>query len=119
VNVAARLTELAKRPFHGVLTDEQTLRAAGAGVASAWREAGTVVLRGRTQPTRLFEPVEPEALAGEDLPAAGTPVETDGAQLPSLRLASGSSSMSSSLPPEPSPSGSSSSAPGGPSSPQS
>jgi adenylate cyclase len=56
VNVAARLTELAKRPFRGVLASEETLRSAGPAVARQWRETGTVVLRGRTSPTRLFEP---------------------------------------------------------------
>ena len=57
VNVAARLTELAKRPFHGVLASEETLRSASdPELVALWREAGTVVLRGRSRPTRLFEP---------------------------------------------------------------
>jgi adenylate cyclase len=57
VNVAARLTELAKRPFHGVLASDETLRSASdPDLVTQWREAGTVVLRGRSRPTRLFEP---------------------------------------------------------------
>jgi adenylate cyclase len=66
VNVAARLTELAKRPFHGVLASEETLRAAGGPVVEEWREAGTVVLRGRSRPTRLFEPGQSVSVPGRD-----------------------------------------------------
>lgn len=67
VNVAARLAELAKRPFHGVLASEETLRNAGrAPDGDRWCEAGTVVLRGRSQPTRLFEPVAAGADDGAD-----------------------------------------------------
>jgi adenylate cyclase len=84
VNVAARLTELAKRPFHGVLASEETMRAAaraegsGAttpGVAGGWREAGTVVLRGRSRPTRLFEPT---MLTVTDAPEAPVAAGADG-----------------------------------------
>ncbi len=70
VNVAARLTELAKREYDGVLVSEDTIIAAGESVTdhatpdspvpsvpSGWQEAGTVVVRGRSQPTRLFQPV--------------------------------------------------------------
>jgi adenylate cyclase len=57
VNVAARLTELAKREYDGVLASEDTIVAAGEA-AGAWREVGNVVVRGRTQPTRMFAPVD-------------------------------------------------------------
>ncbi len=58
VNVAARLTELAKRDYAGhgsVLASEETIVAAGEA-AGAWCEVGTVTVRGRTQATRLFAP---------------------------------------------------------------
>jgi adenylate cyclase len=55
VNVAARLTELAKRSYGGVLAAQETIVAVGeSGIG--WREAGTETLRGRTMPTRVFEP---------------------------------------------------------------
>lgn len=102
VNVAARLTELAKREHHPVLVSQDTIIAAGQTPGSAagparptsragrspdgdtpsdgdrddvprdptsgapdtsgarldgWHEVGTVVVRGRTQPTRLYQPV--------------------------------------------------------------
>jgi adenylate cyclase len=58
VNVAARLSELAKRQYHGVLATEETLTAARQHDAvEDWRRAGTVVVRGRSQPTDVFEPV--------------------------------------------------------------
>jgi adenylate cyclase len=55
VNVAARLTELAKRSYGGVLASQETIVAAGETDAG-WREVGTETLRGRSKPTRLFEP---------------------------------------------------------------
>jgi adenylate cyclase len=94
VNVAARLTELAKRPFHGVLADDETLRSASPGVAACWREAGTVVLRGRSRPTRLFEPVtDPQAPA---VPPPGRPTSAGGSP------SSGSSGSGSDASPSPS-----------------
>lgn len=58
VNVAARLTELAKEREIGVLASEETLTAAHREQGAAgWRPAGEVQLRGRSQRTALFEPV--------------------------------------------------------------
>lgn len=62
VNVAARLTELAKNNDPGVLASEDTLVAAGIRVGQDgrgrddWRAVGEVQLRGRSGQTRLFEP---------------------------------------------------------------
>lgn len=58
VNVAARLTELAKQRGCPVLADEDTVVAAGEA-GGHWRRIGSVQLRGRSQPTGLFEPAEP------------------------------------------------------------
>jgi adenylate cyclase len=55
VNVAARLTELAKRSYGGVLAAQETIVAVGES-ETGWREAGTETLRGRSMPTRVFEP---------------------------------------------------------------
>ena len=55
VNVAARLTELAKRSYRGVLAAQETIVAAGEGV-TGWHEVGIETLRGRSLPTRVFEP---------------------------------------------------------------
>jgi adenylate cyclase len=58
VNVAARLSELAKREFHGVLASAETMAAAHRHRrVDGWLRAGTVVVRGRSQPTDVFEPV--------------------------------------------------------------
>jgi adenylate cyclase len=87
VNVAARLTELAKRPFRGVLAGEETLRSASPEVAGLWRETGTVVLRGRSSPTRLFEPAIPQASPASASPssslASGTPASPEPSVSPS------------------------------------
>jgi adenylate cyclase len=53
VNEAARLTELAKSVPGGVLAAGAALRAAGAREAEHWRLGDAVVLRGRSEPTRL------------------------------------------------------------------
>lgn len=58
VNVAARLTDLAKHEYDGVLASEETVLAAGE-TSAPWREVGTVIVRGRTRPTRLFAPPLP------------------------------------------------------------
>jgi adenylate cyclase len=55
VNVAARLTELAKRSYRGVLAAQEAIVAAGESV-TGWHEVGTEILRGRSLPTRVFEP---------------------------------------------------------------
>jgi adenylate cyclase len=58
VNVAARLSELAKREYHGVLASEETMASARRHHrVEGWLRAGTVVVRGRSQPTDVFEPV--------------------------------------------------------------
>lgn len=57
VNVAARLTELAKTSDRGVLASEETLYAAGLDLADdSWSAIGEVQLRGRSGQTGLFEP---------------------------------------------------------------
>ena len=57
VNVAARLTELAKQRAGGVLAAGETLAAASPEVAAGWRPVGEVQLRGRQSTTVLWEPV--------------------------------------------------------------
>jgi adenylate cyclase len=58
VNVAARLTELAKQRGCPVLADEDTVIAAGEA-GGHWRRVGSTQLRGRSRPTGLFEPAAP------------------------------------------------------------
>ncbi len=55
VNVAARLTELAKARPERVLADEATIAAAGED-AAAWAQVATAQLRGRSAATPLFAP---------------------------------------------------------------
>jgi adenylate cyclase len=57
INEAARLTELAKGRPAGVLASEAILASADTAEADRWRRDGEVTLRGRTEPTRLAEPV--------------------------------------------------------------
>ncbi|MEJ5255755.1 MAG: adenylate/guanylate cyclase domain-containing protein [Acidimicrobiales bacterium] len=59
VNVAARLTELAKQRGRPVLADEDTVLAAGEA-GGRWRRIGSVTLRGRSRPTGVFELVVPD-----------------------------------------------------------
>jgi adenylate cyclase len=56
VNEAARLTEHAKQAATPVLVSEATILAAGAE-AGGWTDAGTLQLRGRSEPTRAFVPI--------------------------------------------------------------
>ena len=56
VNEAARLTELAKERPGRVLVSGSSVAAAGAEAAACWRPAGTVQLRGRAEPSEVFEP---------------------------------------------------------------
>jgi adenylate cyclase len=56
VNEAARLAELAKDRPGRVVASEAIVAHAGAGEAACWEPADTVVLRGRTRPTRLAVP---------------------------------------------------------------
>lgn len=57
VNVAARLTELAKGRQPAVLVSEETIRAAGEADASSWEADDTVTVRGRTKPITIYRPV--------------------------------------------------------------
>ncbi|MBI2706570.1 MAG: adenylate/guanylate cyclase domain-containing protein [Actinobacteria bacterium] len=56
VNVASRLTELAKGRDPSVLVSEATVRAAGADDASTWEAADTVTVRGRSKPITVYRP---------------------------------------------------------------
>ena len=56
VNVAARLTELAKGREPPVLVSEQTVRAAGELGVSIWESADTVRVRGRSEEIAVFRP---------------------------------------------------------------
>jgi adenylate cyclase len=60
VNQAARITELAKSRPARLLASESTIEAAYAAGRS-WSVAAETVLRGRSAPTRLFEPGESAA----------------------------------------------------------
>ena len=57
VNEAARLTELAKSKPCRVLASAAVLDRARNGEASNWRLGESVQLRGRTEHTRIAEPV--------------------------------------------------------------
>jgi adenylate cyclase len=57
VNQAARITELAKQRSSRLLVAHSTIE--GAQVTNGeWRVATETVLRGRSSPTRLFEPAD-------------------------------------------------------------
>jgi adenylate cyclase len=56
VNEAARLTELAKERGAGVLASEAALAEADPDEASRWQVGEQVILRGRSEPTRIAEP---------------------------------------------------------------
>ncbi|GAA4392625.1 adenylate/guanylate cyclase domain-containing protein [Tsukamurella soli] len=64
VNEAARLTELAKRDTSLPLASARAVAAAWPGVAKQWRAADTVVLRGRHEPTQLYEPLQRSRVLG-------------------------------------------------------
>lgn len=70
VNVASRLTELAKSRPIGVLASEETVAAAGQG-AGGWREVDTVRVRGRQAETHIFEPAHAlhPTMAGNPAPS--------------------------------------------------
>jgi adenylate cyclase len=55
VNVAARLTDLAKSRAVKVIAAGEAIERAG-GEAEAWRSVGSVAVRGRGAPTAIFEP---------------------------------------------------------------
>lgn len=56
VNEAARLCEIAKTVPGALVASERTLRAADAGLAGEWTLGESIVLRGRSTPTRLAVP---------------------------------------------------------------
>ena len=60
VNEAARLCELAKRRDGRLLASEAVLDRAGHEEAARWRLDDSVVLRGRSEPTRMAVPAEPD-----------------------------------------------------------
>jgi adenylate cyclase len=66
VNEASRLTELAKQHSCRLLSSAVTVETAGGAESAFWEEDGEVVLRGRTEPTRLA------VLAGTE-PGVGSP----------------------------------------------
>jgi adenylate cyclase len=57
VNQAARLTVEAKSRPSRVVVGQSSILAADKDEAKHWREVGEVVLRGRTEPTVIFEPI--------------------------------------------------------------
>ncbi|MEZ5141436.1 MAG: adenylate/guanylate cyclase domain-containing protein [Acidimicrobiales bacterium] len=64
VNVASRLTELAKTRATHALCSDDTIRAAG-DAAAGWRRAGTVRVKGRRAPLGIFEPAPAETEPGD------------------------------------------------------
>jgi adenylate cyclase len=58
VNEAARLTEAAKAVPERVLASAPTVEAAGEE-GSCWRSIGALPLRGRSEPTKAYVPLEP------------------------------------------------------------
>jgi adenylate cyclase len=59
VNVAARLTDLAKADPTLVLAEESAVRRAAGEERGHWEPAGTVALRGRAAPTEVWRPRPP------------------------------------------------------------
>ncbi|HEY8547300.1 MAG TPA: adenylate/guanylate cyclase domain-containing protein [Acidimicrobiales bacterium] len=64
VNEAARLTDVAKGRTVKVLASGEAVRRAG-DEAAAWRDVGTVALRGRATPTAIHEPAPPAERGSE------------------------------------------------------
>jgi adenylate cyclase len=68
VNVAHRLSDVAKQRSGHVVAAAETVEGAVGDVASSWRPAGSVQLRGRSTETPVFEPcpveASPEAVTG-------------------------------------------------------
>lgn len=59
VNEAARLTEMAKANPRRLLASGRAVEAAGPAEAARWRPAGVVHLRGRAEPSEVYEPTGP------------------------------------------------------------
>ncbi len=70
VNEAARLCELAKHRDERLLASEAVLERAGEDEATRWRLADSVVLRGRSEPTRMAVPADPPGREPQGLAAA-------------------------------------------------
>jgi len=68
VNEAARLTDVAKAVARGVVAAAAAVELAGPAEARRWRLGDAVVLRGRTEPTRLATPVAAYPAAVEARP---------------------------------------------------
>jgi adenylate cyclase len=76
VNEAARLSELAKSVPGGLLASGKAVELAGEPEASRWKFGESVVLRGRSVPTRLATPVGRKlGLAGRVPPREVTSIE--------------------------------------------
>ena len=72
VNEAARLCELAKRRDERLLASEAVLERAGGDEAARWRLVDSVVLRGRSEPTRMAVVADPPGRDRQDLAAAAS-----------------------------------------------
>jgi len=70
VNEAARLCELAKHRDERLLASQAVLDRAGAEEAGRWRLSDSVVLRGRSEPTRMAVPAEADAEDPRGIPSA-------------------------------------------------
>lgn len=72
-NEAARLTELAKRAPARLVASGASVAAAGEPEAARWVRSREVILRGRSQPTQVFEPLGSLAAEIDGGVAAGDP----------------------------------------------
>lgn len=75
VNVASRLTELAKARSTHALASEDTIRAAE-DRAAGWRRAGTVQVKGRRAPIAIYEPLPVDDTPGAVAAEASAPDST-------------------------------------------
>jgi adenylate cyclase len=73
VNEAARLTEVAKSRLGRVLASEETI-ARSAGEGRQWGVVGELELRGRTDPTRAYEPGPPPGAAAPAPASSPAPI---------------------------------------------
>jgi adenylate cyclase len=72
VNEAARLCELAKHRDERLLASEAVLERAGEDEATHWRLADSVVLRGRSEPTRMAVLADPTGREARGVAAAAS-----------------------------------------------